>query len=61
MMNVFKGTQDLGGSGGISPQEIFTKRGSEITSEDIESNMCVHLGTTQREQNGTSIQNRTQL
>ena len=46
MMNVFKGTQDLGGSGGITSQEIFTKRGSEITSEDIESNMCVHLGGT---------------
>ena len=40
MMNVFKGTLDLGGSGGISPQ------GSEIASEDIESNMCVHLGGT---------------
>ena len=47
MMNVFKGTQDLGGSGGISPQEFFfTNGGSEITSEDIESNMCVHLGGT---------------
>ena len=33
MMNVFKGTQDLGGSGRISPQEIFfTNGGSEITS-----------------------------
>ena len=28
------------------PGIFFTNGGSEITSEDIESNMCVHLGGT---------------